>query len=61
MTPIKIFGFAASTYVRTARLVCLEKDVPYELLALEFGAASHRALHDPVFTPAARERRAGAK
>lgn len=45
MTTVTIHGFAGSTYVRTARMVCEEKGIPYELRPLEFGAASHRALH----------------
>lgn len=45
MKPVTIFGFAGSTYTRTARMVCLEKAIPYELAPLEFGAESHRARH----------------
>ncbi len=51
-TPIRILGFAGSTYVRTARLVCLEKDVPHELVPLEFGAASHVKEHPFAKMPA---------
>jgi glutathione S-transferase len=52
MTPIKIFGFAGSTYVRTARTICVEKDLPYELVPLEFRAESHRARHPFLKMPA---------
>jgi glutathione S-transferase len=45
MNPIKIFGFAESTYVRTARAICVEKGLPHELVPLEFRAESHRARH----------------
>lgn len=52
MTPIKIFGFAGSTYVRTARIVCAEKGVPHQLVAIEFGAESHAARHPFLKMPA---------
>jgi glutathione S-transferase len=52
MTPIKIFGFAGSTYVRTARSICVEKGLPHELVPLEFRAESHRALHPFLKMPA---------
>ena len=52
MNPIKLFGFAGSTYVRTARLVCAEEDVPYELAPLSFRSDSHRALHPFLKMPA---------
>lgn len=45
MTTVKIFGFAPSTYVRTARLVCEEKEIAYELVPLDFQSPSHAALH----------------
>lgn len=45
MNAITIFGFAGSTYVRTARAICVEKGIPYELVPLEFRAESHRARH----------------
>lgn len=45
MSTIEIFGFAASTYVRTARMLCEEKRLEYQLKPLEFGQPSHRALH----------------
>lgn len=52
MNPIKIFGFAGSTYVRTARAICVEKGIPYELVPLEFRAESHRARHPFLKMPA---------
>jgi glutathione S-transferase len=51
MTPVRIHGFAGSTYVRTARMVCEEKGIPYDLRPLEFGAASHRVLHPLLRMP----------
>lgn len=52
MNPIKIFGFAGSTYVRTARAICVEKGLAHELVALEFRAESHRARHPFLKMPA---------
>ncbi len=54
MKHVEIFGFAASTYVRTARMVCEEKRIDYQLLALEFGQDSHRALHPFMRMPVVR-------
>lgn len=45
MKHVELFGFAGSTYVRTARMVCEEKHVDYQLEPLAFGQESHRALH----------------
>ena len=33
MSSVEIIGFAPSTYVRAARMVCEEKVIPYELKA----------------------------
>ena len=52
MNPVKIFGFAGSTYVRTARASCVEKGIPHELVPLEFQAESHRARHPFMRMPA---------
>lgn len=54
MKHVEIFGFAGSTFVRTARMVCEEKHVDYQLLPLEFGEASHRALHPFLRMPIVR-------
>jgi glutathione S-transferase len=51
MTQIVLFGPAASSYVRTARMVCIEKDVPHALEPVEFGAASHARLHPWLRVP----------
>jgi len=45
MTDVVIYGFPQSSYVRTARLVCEEKGVAYELAPIEFGSAAHLELH----------------
>ncbi len=45
MTPVKLHGFAQSTYVRTAAMACIELGVPYELVALDFRSPDHRTLH----------------
>lgn len=45
MPDIEIHGFAQSTYVRTARMVCVEKGASHELVSLDFRSDPHRALH----------------
>lgn len=48
MASLIIYGFPASTFVRTVRMACVEKGVPYELDAFEsfdFRSETHRALH----------------
>ena len=45
MTEVVIYGFPQSTYVRTARLVCEEKGVAYDLAPVEFGSPEHLELH----------------
>jgi glutathione S-transferase len=52
MSPVLIFGFAGSTYVRVARAICVEKGIPYELVPVEFLAESHRARHPFLKMPA---------
>lgn len=54
MNKIEIYGVPASSYVQTARLVCNELGLAYELLPLEFGQPSHRALHPILKMPALR-------
>ena len=54
MTQVELFGFAPSTYVRTASVVCLEKGVPHTLSPVAFGEASHLALHPYAKMPAMR-------
>ncbi len=45
MSKVEIHGFAQSTYVRTARMACVEKGVGHELVPLDFRSDAHRALH----------------
>ncbi|MCE2510000.1 MAG: glutathione S-transferase family protein [Alphaproteobacteria bacterium] len=52
MTTVTIFGFPQSTYVRTVRMTCEEKGVPYVLEPVEWGAPSHRARHPFLRIPA---------
>ena len=54
MATVELFGFAQSTYVRTARLVCEYKSIDYVLLPLEFGQESHRIVHPFLRMPAMR-------
>jgi glutathione S-transferase len=51
---VEQFGFAPSTYVRTARLVCEEKGIEYRLAPLEFRAESHRGMHPFLKMPTLR-------
>lgn len=45
MSDIVVYGFAPSTFVRTARLALEEKGVDYELATVEFGSAALLKLH----------------
>ena len=54
MATVELFGFAPSTYVRTACLVCEEKGIDYSLLPLEFRKESHRQLHPYLRMPVLR-------
>ncbi|NNG05081.1 MAG: glutathione S-transferase family protein [Inquilinus sp.] len=54
MPEIEIHGFAQSSYVRTARMVCIEKGVPHELVPLDFQSEAHRALHPFLRMPVLR-------
>lgn len=54
MKHAELFGFAGSTFVRTARMACIEKHVEYQLKPLEFRAESHRALHPFLRMPVLR-------
>jgi glutathione S-transferase len=48
MADLILHGFPASTYMRTARLACEEKGVPYTIAEIDPGSDSHRAVH-PFF------------
>jgi glutathione S-transferase len=52
MADVTIHGFPQSTFVRTARMVCEEKGVEYDVEPLEFGSAAHLALHPFAKIPA---------
>jgi glutathione S-transferase len=54
MKHVELFGFAGSTYVRTARLVCAEKHVDHQLLPLAFRQDAHRELHPFLRMPVMR-------
>lgn len=55
MSKIEIYGVAASSYVQTVRLVCTELGLEYQLLPLEYGEPSHRALHPFLKMPVLRQ------
>lgn len=52
MATITIFGVPPSSYVRTARMTCVEKGVDHELEVVEFGSAAHAKLHPFLKVPA---------
>ncbi len=45
MSDVILYGPPQSTYVRTARMTCEEKGVPYTLEAIELKSDAHMALH----------------
>lgn len=45
MSQVELFGFAPSTFVRSARMACHLAGVSYELSPLAFKQASHFGLH----------------
>ena len=45
MPDIVVYGFALSTYVRSARLALEEKGVGYEMAPIEFGSKELLDLH----------------
>ena len=53
---VHIYGPPESTYVRTVRMVCAEKGVPYELKDVEFGSTDHTSLHPFARIPVLRHR-----
>ena len=55
MPAVEIYGFAQSTYVRTARMACVEKGVEHKLVPLDFRSDSHRALHPFLRMPVMRD------
>ncbi|MDH3589296.1 MAG: glutathione S-transferase family protein [Gammaproteobacteria bacterium] len=51
-----IYGPPQSTYVRTVRMACAEKNVPYELKHVEFDSPDHKSLHPFARIPILRHR-----
>lgn len=45
MATLTLYGPPPSSYVRTARMTCVEKGVSHELAPVELGSDTHRALH----------------
>lgn len=54
MADITIYGPSQSTYVRTARLACVEKGVSHTLEPVELGSEAHAKLHPFKKIPAMR-------
>ena len=40
---LKLYGFPMSTYTRLVALTCKEKDIPYELVPVNFAKGEHKA------------------
>jgi glutathione S-transferase len=45
MADVTLYGPSASTYVRSARLACVEKGISHELLPVDVGSDAHAKLH----------------
>lgn len=45
MATLTLYGPPPSSYVRSARMACVEKGVSHELMPVELGSDAHRALH----------------
>ena len=45
MADVTLYGPSASTYVRSARLACVEKGISHELLPVDLGSDAHAKLH----------------
>lgn len=45
MADVTIYGPSASTYVRTARMICAEKGIAHDLAAVDLGSDAHAKLH----------------
>ncbi|KAG2123007.1 glutathione S-transferase [Suillus cothurnatus] len=44
---LKLYGFSSSAYTRLVALVCKEKNIPYELIIVDFAKGEHK---QPAFT-----------
>jgi glutathione S-transferase len=42
---IRIHGYPVSTWTRTLRMTCVEKELKYELVPVRYGSEEHGALH----------------
>ncbi|HZO12352.1 MAG TPA: glutathione S-transferase family protein [Polyangiaceae bacterium] len=54
MSEIILYGPPQSSYVRTARMVCIEKGAPHRLEPLELGSDAHERLHPYKRVPSMR-------
>ncbi len=54
MSTVTIYGPAPSTYVRSARMFCVEKGVDYDLEEVDFSDESYKSLHPFQKIPAMR-------
>jgi glutathione S-transferase len=44
-TTVRIHGYPVSTWTRTARMVCVEKQIAYELVPVDYGSDAHGKMH----------------
>jgi glutathione S-transferase len=42
---VRIHGYPVSTWTRTVCMVCVEKEIAYELVPIAYGGAEHRRMH----------------
>ena len=54
MSDVILFGPPQSSYVRTARMTCVEKGITHDLQPVDAGSASHERLHPWCRVPAMR-------
>ena len=47
MSELALLGLPPSSYVRTARMICANKGVPYTLQPVDFRSAAYKADHHP--------------
>jgi glutathione S-transferase len=54
MADVTLYGLQLSTFTRTARMACVEKDVTYDLVEVELGSPAHLAVQPFGKVPALR-------
>ncbi len=54
MSDVILYGYAMSTFVRTVRMVCVEKGIEYELEGVDLASEAYRRIHPFGKMPALR-------